>query len=475
MNQEDLAFLPAVEIAALVRTKKLSPVEITQAALARIERLNPALGAYCTVTANEALETHRRVEADLMHGAALGPLAGVPVSIKDLLGVKDVRTTFGSKLFEQNVATEDSPAAARLRKSGAILLGKTNTPEFGWKGVTENRVFGTTRNPWNLQLTPGGSSGGAAAAVAAGLGPIGIGTDGGGSLRIPASFCGLVGYKPSFGRVANYPANGVDSLRHTGPLTRTVADAALALDVLAGPDERDPASLPAESTNYLAGLDRGIKELRVAYSADLGFARLDPEVAALCSDAAGHLAAACAAVEEVALDWPDPYDQWSVMFYGGIAARLESSLAERGDLLDPGLRTLVERGLKLRAVDYVHALVERTAFWQQVRVLFEKFDLLVTPTVAVPPFAVGRDRPDAAAAGGEGLRWSPFTYPFNLTGQPAVSLPCGRTKGDLPVGLHIVGRRYADAAVLRAARAWEQIQPWAERRPASASPAGKNP
>lgn len=466
MNDEELCYLSAVDLAAAIRSKKVSPVEVTAAVLKRIDRLNPALNAYCTLMAGEAREVAQAAEAAVMRGDALGPLHGVPVSIKDLTYVKDVRTTFGSKLLENNVTTEDAPTVERLRGAGAVLVGRTNTPEFGWKGVTDNRVFGITRNPWNLALTPGGSSGGASAAVAAGLGPIGLGTDGGGSLRIPGSFCGLVGYKASFGRVPNYPATGVDSLRHTGPLTRTVADAALTMAVLAGPDERDPASLPAASTDYLSSLDKGIKGLKVAYSPDLGYAQVDQEITRICAEAARRLPEAGAHFEEVVLDWTDPYDCWSVFFYGGIAARLADSMAEKGDLLDPGLRPVVERGLKLSAVDYVNALVQRTAFWQRARLVFDKFDLLVTPTLAVPPFPVGQDRPDAPPGrDGAELRWSPFTYPFNLTGQPAVSVPCGWTQSGLPVGLQIVGRRFDDMAVLRAARAWEQIRPWADRRP----------
>ena len=285
-------------------------------------------------------------------------------------------------------------------------------------------------------------------------------------MRIPASFCGLVGFKPSFGRVPNYPANGVDSLRHSGPITRTVADAALALDVLAGPDERDPLTLPESPADYLATLDQGVRGLRVAYSADLGYARVDPEVAMLCSDAARHFSASGAEVEAVDLDWPDPYECWTTFFYGGIAARLHDSLAEKGDLLDPGLRKVVDRGLKLSAVDTVNANITRNLFWQQVRKLFDTFDLLLTPTLAVVPFAVGLDRPELpAGAEAAELRWSPFTYPFNLTGQPAVSVPCGWTHNGLPVGLQIVGRRFADRTVLQAARQWELIQPWADRKP----------
>jgi aspartyl-tRNA(Asn)/glutamyl-tRNA(Gln) amidotransferase subunit A len=465
MTPDDLCYTSAVDLAAAIRAKKLSPVEVTGAVLARIERLNPQLNAFCTVTADAARQAAREAEAAVMRGDRLGPLHGVPVSIKDLLYVKNVRVTFGSKLYEHNVATEDAPVVERLRRAGAILLGQTNTPEFGWKGVTDNRVFGITRNPWNLALTAGGSSGGASAAVAAGLGPIGIGTDGGGSLRIPGSFTGLVGYKASFGRVPNYPASGVDSLRHTGPLTRTVADTALTLDVLAGPDERDPASLPSAPNEYLARLDQGIKGFRIAYSADLGYAEVDTEVARLCEQAAKRMTESGAIMEPIDLEWPDPYDCWTTFFYGGIAARVADRIAEVRDQLDPGLLPLIDSGLKLSAVDYVKALVERNAVWQRARLVFDRFDLLVTPTLAVPAFPVGQNKPDVASKTGNELRWSPFTYPFNLTGQPAVSVPCGWTQSGLPVGLQVVGRRFDDATVLRAARAYEKIAPWADRRP----------
>jgi aspartyl-tRNA(Asn)/glutamyl-tRNA(Gln) amidotransferase subunit A len=466
MNAEELCYLPAVELAAAIRAKQVSPVEVVRTVLDRIQRLNPRLNAFCTVTADAALQSARDAETAVLRGDKLGPLHGVPVSIKDLLPIKGVRATFGSKLFENNVADDDAPVVARLRRAGAILLGKTNTPEFGWKGVTDNRIFGITRNPWNTDLTPGGSSGGAGSAVAAGLGPIGIGTDGGGSIRIPAAFCELVGLKASFGRVPNYPPSGVDSLRHTGPLARSVADVALTMDVIAGPDQRDPNSLPDAPRDYLAQLDKGIRGLRVAFSPDLGYAWVDPEVAMLCADAVRRLAASGAVVEEVELKWKNPYVCWTVLFYAGIAARMAGGFAERKNLLDPGLMPVAERGLKLSAVDYVNALVERNAVWQQVRTVFERYDLLVTPTLAVPPFPVGRDRPELPAdVDAAGLQWSPFTYVFNLTGQPAISVPCGHTRTGLPVGLQIVGSRFADATVLRAARAWERIQPWADRRP----------
>jgi aspartyl-tRNA(Asn)/glutamyl-tRNA(Gln) amidotransferase subunit A len=415
--------------------------------------------------ADEAVAAARQAEAAVVAGKPLGPLHGVPVSIKDILSVKDVRTTSGSRLYEHRITREDSPAVERLRRAGAILIGRTTTPEMGWKGVTDSRVFGITRNPWDPALTPGGSSGGAAAAVAAGLGPIGIGTDGGGSIRIPASFCGVVGLKASFGRVPNYPATAVDSVRHTGPLTRTVADAALVLNVLAGPDERDPCSLPATGEDFLQKLDRGLQGLRLAYSADLGYAQVGPEVAQLCRQTAGRFTEAGASLEVVDLHWDDPYECWNVFFYGGIAASLADKLTDQGDQLDPGLRQVAEEGVSLRAVDYVNALFQRNAFWQKVRLTFESYDLLITPTLPVPAFAVGKDNAGPPNQPQRPLHWTQFTYPFNLTGQPAVSVPCGWTKSGLPVGLQIVGRRFADTTILRAARALEQIQPWAHRRP----------
>lgn len=467
MPSDDLAYLSAVELAAAIRAKRVSPVEVTRAVLARIDRLNPALNALVTLDAEGSLRASATAEAAVMKGEALGALHGVPVHVKDILYVAGSRTTFGSKLLEKNITAEDCPAVERLRKAGMILIGRTNTPEYGWKGVTDNRVFGITRNPWNTKLTPGGSSGGASAAVAAGLGPVGIGTDGGGSLRIPASFSGVVGFKASFGRVPNWPGSSGAMLRHIGPITRTVGEMAAVLDVLAGPDPRDLLSLPADGAHYAADLDRGIRGKRVAYSPDLGYARVEPEVAAICQRAAERFAATGAHVEQVRLDWRDPYEAWSVFFFGAAAANLEKKLPTQGDLLDPGLRRVVEDGLRLRGVDFANALAARHDFWEQVRRVYQRFDLLLCPTLAVPPFAVGQD--DADPLEGERLsplQWTRFTYPFNLTGQPAASLPAGWTKSGLPVGLQIVGDRHTDLLVLQAARAWEEVEPWKDKRPA---------
>ena len=466
MPTDDLTWFSAVELASLIRTRKVSPVEATKAILARIERHNPALNAFVTMHSEEALCSAGKAEELLMSGQRVGPLHGVPFHVKDNLFVAGSRTTFGSKLTETNVTGDDCPAVERLRAAGMILVGRTNTPEQGWKGVTDNRVFGITRNPWNVTLTPGGSSGGAAAAVAAGMGPIGVGTDGGGSLRIPASFCGVFGFKPSFGRVPNWPGSGGAMLRHIGTMTRTVGDMAATLDVMSGPDGRDLLSLPHTGERYLPNIDKGIRGKRIAYSPNLGYARVDPEVAEICQRAVARFVEAGAIVETVQLDWKDPYDTWSVFFFGTAAAALEKKLATQGDLLDPGLRRVVDKGLQLRGVDFANALGARHEFWERVRRTYESFDLLVCPTLPVPPFSVGQDDANPIDGIVHGpLQWTQFTYPFNLTGQPAGSVPAGSTHSGLPVGLQIIGNRHADLLVLQASRAWEQIQPWNDQRP----------
>ncbi len=465
--ESELCWRPATELAALIRRKKVSPVEVTNAVLARIEKLNPALNAYVTLTADAARRAARAAERAVgRKGATLGPLHGVPFSVKDLVATEGVRTTFGTPLYRDNVPTEDAPIVERLKAAGAIMLGKTNTPTFGWIGATHNLLFGVTRNPWNLDRTPGGSSGGASAAVAAGLGPLAVGTDGGGSIRIPASFAGIFGFKASYGRIPTYPASGAWSLSHVGPMTRTVADAALMMQVCAGPDERDPYSLPAEKIDYVKAARGGVEGWRVAYSDDLGFAEaVDPEVREVCGRAARAFSQLGARVERVAPAWPSPKECWEQIFCGGIATRMAGYLDQR-EQIDPGLYAIIEATLRNPPTRYVQSWFDRLAWWQHPRALFEKYDLLVTPTIACPPFAVGLDNPTEIAGKPVGpYAWIPFTFPFNLTGQPAASVPCGVTRDGLPIGLQIVGRRYADASVLAAAGAFERARPWAERRP----------
>jgi len=377
-----------------------------------------------------------------------------------------VRTTFGTPLYRDNVPPEDAPMVERLKAAGGILLGKTNTPTFGWIGVTHNLLFGPTRNPWALDHSPGGSSGGASAAAAAGLGPLHVGTDGGGSIRIPASFAGIFGFKPSYGRIPTYPASGTWNLSHVGPMTRTVADAALMLGVCAGPDERDPYSLPAQRIDWAKELRGPVKGLRVAYADDLGSDEpVDPEVRTICAQAAKTFRELGCRVEDVKPGWPSPRTTWEQMFCAGIALRLAPHLDRRGEI-DPGLLPFVEAFLRQPPTQYVQAWFDRLAWWQHPRAFFEKYDLLLTPTVACPPLPIGVDTINEIAGRPVSFYgWIPFTYPFNLTGQPAASVPAGLTKSGLPVGLQIVGRRFDDATVLRASAAFERARPWRTTRP----------
>jgi aspartyl-tRNA(Asn)/glutamyl-tRNA(Gln) amidotransferase subunit A len=467
MATPDLVWLPAQEVAGLIRAKKVSPVEVVDAVLARIERLNPALNCFATVTAEEARDAAIAAEVAVMTGETLGPLHGVPVSIKDLLFTRRVLTTGGSRLFADHVPEEDAVAVERLKGAGAIIVGKTTTPEFGHKAVTESPLLGITRNPWNPALTSGGSSGGAAVAVATGLGPLAVGTDGGGSIRVPASFCGIYGLKPSFGRVPQAPGfPGWENISHTGPMTRSVRDAALMLDVIAGPDDRDRYSLPATERSFLAACGEGIAGLSVAWSPDLGYARVDPEVADLCAAAAERFESFGGHVEVVSPSWEDPEEMFRVTVGAETWSVWGDRLESDGDRMDRSFRAFLKFGSTITSPQLLRALRGRHELWTEAQRFLARFDLLITPTVAVPPFEVGK--PGLNEINGEPsspLGWMPFCFPFNLTGQPAASVPVGFTRAGLPVGLQIVGRRHADHTVLAASAAFEAAQPWADRRP----------
>jgi aspartyl-tRNA(Asn)/glutamyl-tRNA(Gln) amidotransferase subunit A len=464
---DDLAWRSALEIAALIRDKQLSPVELTTALLSRIESLNPQLNALCLVTADTAQAAAREAEIAVMKREPLGALHGVPVTLKDVLYTRGLRTTGGSRLFAELVPEEDNVAVGRLKAAGAVILGKTNTSEFGHKALTDNPLFGVTRNPWNPALTPGGSSGGAAAAVASGLGPVGIGTDGGGSVRIPAAFCGLVGFKPSFGRVPQAPGfPGWDHLGHTGPLTRTVRDAAAVLDVIGGSDDRDRTSLPREAGTYLDGCDLDVRGLHVAWTADLGYAAVEERVLDICGNAAAEFEGLGCHVEVVNPGWESPEDVFATIVAAQFYAAWGDELPAREGELDPSLVRFLRRGGAVTTRDYLSAMARANAYWQEVHTFLARFDLLLTPTTAVAPFALGAGVPrEIAGQEVSRLGWMPFTYPFNLTGQPAISVPAGWTEDGLPVGLQIVGRRHADRTVLAAAAAFEVACPWRDRRP----------
>jgi aspartyl-tRNA(Asn)/glutamyl-tRNA(Gln) amidotransferase subunit A len=466
MTATDLCYTPATELAGLIRARKLSPVELTRAVLDRIARVNPALNAFCTLTADASLAAAREAEDGVMKGRALGPLHGVPFTVKDLHVTKGIRTMSGSHIFAERVPDVDAPFVRRLREAGGILLGKTTTPEFGWKAIGDSPLTGITRNPWSPAMTTGGSSAGAGAAAAAGLGPLHQGSDGAGSIRIPSGFCGIYGLKPTYGRVPTWPVSNSDYTSHVGPMTRTVADAALMLSVMAGPDPWDRTSLDGAPADYPAALRAGIEGLRVAWSPDLGGLRVDPEVASVVQAAARVFEDLGCVVEQVAPGFGDTHDLIRCMWSAHEAGNYARYLPRWRDRMDPGLVACIEDGLAYSVTDYIEARGRKLAFWDSVRPLFEQYALLLTPTTSVTALHVGRLNPaDWPQHAWDWLGWASFSYPFNFTGQPAATVPAGFTSAGLPVGLQIVGRLHADLTVLQASAAFEAARPWAARRP----------
>ena len=461
---QDLTQLSADTLIGLYRSGAASPVEVTQAVLARTARVNPKINAFCLLDEKAALKSAQvseaRWQAHRATGAPVGTLEGVPTTIKDLILTKGWPTLRGSRTVNPDQAWDvDAPVTARLREAGAVLLGKTTTPEFGCKGETNSPATGITRNPWNLNKTPGGSSGGTAAAVAAGLGPIGVGTDGAGSVRIPAAFCGNFGLKPSFGRVPAYPLSPFGSVAHLGPHTMSVQDAALMMNVMKRPDARDWTSLPEDTVDYTAGLNDGIRGLRIAYSPTLGYAKnVHPEIAAAVAEAVKVLQDLGAQVEQIDPGFEDPLDITTGLWFLGAWTVWNTLNAEQQSLADPDFKAEAELGSRLSALDIQQLNQRRGVLGSQMRQFMQRFDLLVTPAVSIPAF-------DALPAGHSPLSpesmlgWTPFSYPFNLTQQPASTIPCGLTRDGLPMGLQFVGPMFGDALVLRASKAYENTRP----------------
>ncbi len=462
---QDITRLSATELLGLYRRRELSPVEATRAVLAQIDARNPATNAYCLVRGDEALASARASECRWRAGEPAGRLDGVPTSVKDLLLTAGWPTLRGSRTIDEaGPWTVDAPAVARLREHGAVLLGKTTTPEFGWKAVTDSPLSGVTRNPWDLSRTAGGSSGGAAAAVASGLGPLAVGTDGAGSIRIPASFCGIVGLKPTHGRVPVYPPSPFGTLSHVGPMTRTVADAALLLDALGSPDSRDPLALDRRVPVPGELAAARVRGLRVAYSPALGYAKVAPEVAAAVRGAVAALESFGARVTLADPGFGIPIAALSVLWYVGTAKIVDDIPADRRHLVDPGLAEAAAAGLRYSALDYLQAMRERAELGIAMGAFHETYDLLLTPTEPIVAFTAGIEVPEGSAER-RWPTWTPFTYPFNMTHQPAATVPCGFAAAGLPIGVQIVGRRHADSLVLSACAAIEAALPWRDRWP----------
>ncbi|SFO53664.1 aspartyl-tRNA(Asn)/glutamyl-tRNA(Gln) amidotransferase subunit A [Variovorax sp. PDC80] len=454
----DLMDHGAVALAALVRRKEASPVEIVQAALARIEARRE-INAFITVTADQALAAARRAEAAVMAGEPLGPLHGIPYSVKDLTLTAGVRTTMGSAIHEDFVPKDDAVAVARAKAAGAILIGKTLTPEFGHKQVPTAPLFGRTLNPINPAYTPGASSSGAAAAVAAGMGPLALGTDGGGSIRIPAACCGIVGLKATLGVVPHLQAPDLYSANSfTGPMARDVADTRLLFEAIAGFDARDPWGMGSAPPRRAAPVS--LRGLRVAWLPSAGN-RVDPEVEALTGAAVQAMAREGAIVETVQLDFVSLEKHFLVVLQSLLAARVGANLERFGNRLDASLIDAVQKGRRHTAVDLHEATFAKTRCFNELQALFERFDVLVSPTLSAPPLPIDMDvsgeieiagRPAGTVRGA----WYPYTYPMNLTGHPALSMPCGRSAIGLPIGLQLVGRWHDDHYLLDVAALVEQ-------------------
>ncbi len=466
MNDDDLCFTPATDLVRMIRNRTVSPVEILRATLARAEALDARLNAICTPMFETALQEARAAEAAVMRGDHLGSLHGIPTTIKDLAFTKGVRTMGGSNLYRDRVPAVDHVHVERLREAGAILIGKTTVPELGWKGNGDSPVTGITHNPWKHGMNAGGSSAGAAVCAAAGIGSLHQGSDGAGSIRMPAAFCGVFGMKPSYGRIPYWPMPNNGAISHVGPITRTVADSALMLQAMAGPDDRDAASLDSQPDDFRGRLNEGVKGLRVAYSPDLGYLRVDPEVAARVESAALTFEELGCAVEVVDPGWGDPIAMEHVLFAGGYAGMLGHLLDQWADRLDPGLLALTRHGMTYSAADYVRAQGERLQYYDKVHAFFQRHDLLLTPSLSVAAFDATRLIPEHwEQHPWDWLRWAGFSYPFNLTWLPAASCPCGFTSEGLPVGIQIVAGRLQDLRVLQASRAFEVARPWAHIRP----------
>ena len=467
MNDEDLGFMPATELAPMIRQKKVSPVEVVTAILGRIERLEPRVNAFAHLVADRAMDHARKSEAQLMAGGPIGPLHGLTFTIKDLFWAKDMPTQTGSFINQGKMIAEDSPAVARMYAAGGIALGKTTVSEFGWSGVSNCPLTGITHNPWKFGYNAGASSAGAGAASAAGYGALHQGSDGAGSVRMPAHFCGIFGLKPTYGRVPYYPVGAGDYTSHIGPMTRTVADGALMMSVMAGPHPLDHTTLEAWPADYLGRLDDGVRGKRAGFSMDLGHARVDSDVAALVRKGAEEWARA-AGVElvDVKPAWGPKGRPLIMDFWSAHMTRLAQYLPEWESQMDQGLVACIKDGGTVSMSQYQALRGAKYMYIAEIMTWFEEFDFLITPTVSVAAFPAARLIPEHwPQHPWDWLQWAEFSYPFNMSGNPAATVPCGFTAAGLPVGMQIVGKRFDDLGVFQASRAFEKALPWADKRP----------
>ena len=470
MSDTDLAYMPATEIRSMIAEKKVSSVEMTKLYLDRIDALDSQFNSYLTVTADLALEMAEEADKAVARGDDLGPLHGLPISIKDLEMTAGIRTTSGSLIYADRIAAYDSVVVERVKQAGAVILGKTNTPEYGLLGHTENRLGDHCRNPWNTERTTGGSSGGAGASVAAGLCALATGSDGGGSIRIPAGFCGIYGIKPTQGRISYYLGPGAEPTANLfsqpGPMTRTVEDSAVLLQVLAGRDPRDPGALRDEPDDYVAALSRGVEGMKIGWSPDFGFAAVEKDVLNSAADAARAFEDLGAVVEEIDLVLDTPFDKFWPLFTAIMYARVAGVVDEHWDKLTWYAQESLETGKKITGAEFVNALGYVDLMKSQFADAHDKYDLILTPSLATPAFPVGEP---PARIDGRDVHWfwgyTPYSMPINMIGSTAASIPCGFASDGLPTGLHIIGAPGAEATVFAASAAFEQARPWIQHRP----------
>lgn len=466
----DLAKIPTVlDAAAAIQAGRLDPERLVSDCIESIKSTNQALNAFGDVYEDDALAHARTLAQEARAGQCRGPLHGVPFGIKDLFYTEGLRTTRGSLTAMAFVPERDAPIIRRLKEAGGIILGKTATTEFGWTGASTSRVFGNGRTPWDPRLTSGGSSSGSAIAVAARMVPAALGSDGGGSVRIPSAFCGTFALKGTLGRIPTWPWSATEMLSHAGPITRTVRDSALLFDVLSGPDALDHQALPAPQESYLAACEAPLAPVRVAYCRTLFDVAVDPQIAAGVEAAVAQMQATLGVVvEEVRLDWQDPLAVFETLWAAGRGIAYGKALADRLDQLDPGFARLIEGAGRFDLANYLEATRGRAQFSNQVQQLFERYDLLVLPTLPVLPFSAdatapeGFERPDSLVPW---AAWTPFTYPFNITGNPAASIPCGVSREGLPISLQVVGPRHQDGRVFNLCAHLEAINSWEQRLP----------
>jgi aspartyl-tRNA(Asn)/glutamyl-tRNA(Gln) amidotransferase subunit A len=469
MNKEDICFMSAYNMRETIKSQELTSQEITETIIERIQNINPITNAYCTPTFDLARQMAKEADEKVKKGEKLPLLNGIPTSIKDLVLIQGVRTTFGSKLYENFIPEEDEEVVKRLRKAGSVILGKTNTPEFGHVTVTFNLIFGETKNPWNIERTSGGSSGGAASAVASGISPLALGSDGGGSIRIPSCLCGIFGLKPTYGRIPKYPRIGVGfyTMDHYGPMTRYVKDAALMLDVMKGPHLGDRLSLPKDNINYINVIDEKPSKLKIGYNLSLGLAKaLDPDVEKVVLNSIDKFSTFGWTTEEARIKMRKAENAFYTYGTVGAAYDYGNKLDEWRDRMTPGFVKQIEVALPMTAMNLQRALSQRLDCDEEMYKFFQNYDLLITPTTAIPAFELGSVGP--SKIGDKAIShsgWYPFTYPFNLTQLPAASIPCGWSSENLPIGMQIIGKRFDESTVLQVSKAFEEIAPWQDKRP----------